>query len=209
MKKNGVMLVGLCGRSGSGKGYVSALFACRGIPSVDTDAVYREMTGPTDRLSPCMLALAERFGGGIVSADGSLDRAAMRALVFGDDPEALADLNRITHRFILNETRRQADALYEEGFPVVLIDAPLLYESGFDAECARVVCVTAPEEILVRRIMQRDGISAERAAARIDAQKGEDYFQEKCDHILYNNGDEDQFYRACKEYFTEVLKNHG
>ena len=205
MKKNGVMLVGLCGRSGAGKGYVSALFACRGIPSVDTDAVYREMTGPTDRLSPCMLALAERFGGGIVSADGSLDRAAMRALVFGDDPEALADLNRITHRFILGETRRQADALYEEGFPVVLIDAPLLYESGFDAECARVVCVTAPEEILVRRIMQRDGIPEEDALRRLAAQLPVSELEERADYVIVNDGcPQDELIRRV-ERITEEL----
>ncbi|MBQ3708143.1 MAG: dephospho-CoA kinase [Clostridia bacterium] len=187
MKKKGVMLVGLCGRSGAGKGYVSALFACHGIPSVDTDAVYREMTGPTDALSPCMLALRDRFGDGIVSSDGSLDRAAMRALVFCGDTDALDDLNRITHRFILDETRRQANALYEEGFPIVLIDAPLLFESGFDAECERVICVTAPEEILVRRIMKRDGITEEDALRRLAAQKPYSELEARADEVIVND----------------------
>ncbi len=64
--KNNPVLVGLCGRSGSGKGYVSELFAEIGIPSVDTDAVYREMTSPSEMLSPCMKELAERFGREVV-----------------------------------------------------------------------------------------------------------------------------------------------
>ena len=57
--------------------------------------------------------------------------------------------------------------------------------------------------------MNRDGLDLERAAARVDAQKSDDYFKEKCDHILYNNGDEDQFSDTCREFFTEALKNHG
>ena len=188
MKKNGVMLVGLCGRSGSGKGYVSALFLCRGIPSVDTDEVYREMTGPAEELSPCMIALRDRFGEKVVCPDGSLDRAAMRALVFSGDGEALSDLNRITHAYILDETRRRVQELYEAGFPIVLIDAPLLYESGFDAECARVLCVTAPEEVLIRRIMNRDGISEADALRRLAAQKSVAELEERADYVIENDG---------------------
>ena len=182
MKKNGVMLVGLCGRSGSGKGYVSALFSRRGIPSVDTDAVYRTMTGPADALSPCMIELRARFGDSVVSEDNSLNRAAMRALVFGGDAEALSDLNRITHHYILDETRRIADA-----HCAVLVDAPLLYESGFDAECARVVCVTAPEETIVARIMQRDGIGEADARRRLAAQKSVEELEGRADYVIVND----------------------
>ena len=187
MKKNGVMLVGLCGRSGSGKGYVSALFSRRGIPSVDTDAVYRAMTGPADALSPCMIELRARFGDAVVLEDGSLNRAAMRALVFGGDAEALCDLNRITHHYILDETRRIADMLCAAGSPIVLVDAPLLYESGFDAECARVVCVTAPEETIVARIMQRDGIGEADARRRLAAQKSVEELEGRADYVIVND----------------------
>ena len=187
MKKNGVMLAGLCGRSGSGKGYVSALFSARGIPSVDTDRVYRDLTGPADPLTPCMAALRERFGDPVVSPDGSLDRAAMRALVFGGDGEALADLNRISHRFILEETEARALSLWREGYGIVLIDAPLLYESGFDARCECVVCVTAPEETVVSRIMKRDGIGREDAQKRLRAQKTAEELEERADFVIVND----------------------
>ena len=188
MRKTGVMEVGLCGRSGSGKGYVAAIFARFGIPSVDTDAVYRRLTAPSDVPSPCMEALCERFGPSVMAPDNSLDRAAMRSLVFGEgNEENLADLNAISHRYILEETRRDARRLYEEGFPVVLVDAPLLYESGFDRFCEAVVCVTAPEELILSRIMARDGIGREDAEKRLASQIPAEELIARADFTVVND----------------------
>ena len=167
---SGAVLVGLCGRSGSGKGYVSELFSEIGIPSIDTDAVYREMTSASEVLSPCMEELAKRFGDRVVSEDGSLNRSVMRELVFSGDSEALLDLNRITHRHILEKTMETAESLSNEGAEIILIDAPLLFESGFDSFCVCTVCVTAPEEKVIKRIMRRDGISEEDAKKRLRVQ---------------------------------------
>ncbi len=185
-----VMLVGLCGRSGAGKGYVSALFAERGIPAIDTDQVYREMTGPTSERSPCMQELCEYFGEHIAAPDGSLDRAVMRNIVFSGDPEPLQALNCITHKHILVETKRRAAELSQKGSTIVLIDAPVLYESGFDRFCRAVVCVTAPEEKLVRRIMRRDGLSEEDARRRLASQKSTAELEERADFLLENTGDD-------------------
>jgi len=183
------MLVGLCGRSGSGKGYVSEIFAKYGIPSVDTDAVYRSMTAPADVLSPCMKELSEAFGDGVVNADNSLNRPAMRSLVFQGDRDALDTLNRITHRHILAETERIAKTYAEEGSPIVLIDAPLLYESGFDKRCQKVIAVVASDEKSVLRIMRRDGIDREAALARLKTQKTIAELTEKVDYVIENSGD--------------------
>ena len=195
------MLVGLCGRSGSGKGYIAAMFADRGVPSVDTDAVYREMTGPAETLSPCMRELTERFGDRILKPDGALDRAVMRSLVFWDgtnDKETcrnnLADLNRITHKHILEETERIAAEHMQNGADIVLIDAPVLYESGFDTKCAAVVCVTAPEEVRIARIMKRDGISREAAEKRLRSQMPAEVLREKADYVIENDADRPTLY---------------
>ena len=185
------MLVGLCGRSGSGKGYVAERFALLGIPSIDTDAVYRELTAPSDELSPCMAELVERFGGSVANEDNSLNRQAMRALVFGDDREALDDLNRITHKHILAETVKRAKKLSKNGYDIVLIDAPVLYESGFDKKCAKVVAVTASEATVIRRIMRRDGIGEEAARARLKTQISAAELSEKADFVIHNDGDDD------------------
>ena len=186
------MLVGLCGRSGSGKGYIAKMFANSGIPSIDTDRVYRDITGPSGELSPCMKDLKERFGEAVVSHDGSLNRVVMRDLVFGpDSEEALKDLNRITHAHILERTMVEVDHLQENGADIILIDAPLLYESGFDKMCSAVVCVTAPEELLIERIMKRDNISREDAERRLRTQKNASELAERADYIIENNAEKD------------------
>ena len=186
------MFVGLCGRSGSGKGYIAKMFANRGIPSIDTDRVYRDMTGPSASLSPCMKELVERFGEAVAAEDGSLNRAVMRSYVFGpENREALQDLNRITHAHILNQTMVEADKLKEQGADIILIDAPLLYESGFDKKCCVVVCVIAPEEVLIERIMKRDNIGREDAEIRLRTQKSVEELTEKADYVIENDAEKD------------------
>ena len=132
-----MLTIGLTGPSGAGKGTLASLFAVYGIPSIDTDAVYHALLVPP---SDCLRELAERFGDGILSSDGTLDRKALAALVFAPGHEAdLADLNTITHRHVLSEVRRVLDMYREQGKPAVLVDAPQLFESGFDVECHHVL----------------------------------------------------------------------
>ena len=184
-------LIGLCGRSGSGKGYVSVLFSELGIPSIDTDAVYRNMTAPSQHLSPCMKELIERFGEQVMAPDGSLNRPVMRSLVFSGDTDALADLNRITHKHILKKTLEEAEKLASDGYSVILIDAPLLYESGFDSLCEASICVTAPESTVIRRIMRRDGISKEDAKKRLAVQKSGEELRNRADYEIVNDCDKE------------------
>jgi len=184
---NKPILIGLCGRSGAGKGYVCRLFAERGIPSVDTDAVYREMTAPAEALSPCMRELAEAFGEAIVLPDNSLNRRAMSAIVFAPDgAEARERLNLITHAHILRETMRLADEYAADGARFVIIDAPLLFESGFDRLCRYTVCVTASEDASVARIIRRDGITEDAARARLAAQLSPETLTARCDFTIEN-----------------------
>ncbi|MBQ7929496.1 MAG: dephospho-CoA kinase [Clostridia bacterium] len=207
MKKSGCMLVGLCGRSGAGKGYVSGIFGELGIPSVDTDRVYRDMTAPADELSVCMKALVERFGPEVASADNSLNRAVMRNLVFSGDKQALADLNRITHALILEETNRIAAELYENGAEIVLIDAPLLFESGFNEMCECVVCVTAPEETLIPRIIRRDGLGEEDAKKRLAVQKTVAELEDRSDFVISNDAEYEvilERVKDCAEHLRQI-----
>lgn len=196
------MWIGLCGQSGAGKGYTAALFAKKGIPSIDTDSVYRELTASAATLSPCMEALCAAFGKETALADGSLNRAYLRTQVFGaENREKLALLNRITHRFILAETERRADELGRQGADFVLIDAPLLYESGFDKKCAAVICVTAPLALRLARIEKRDGITAEAAMARIRTQLDEDTLTSRADYVIINDGNTE----TLETQVTEVI----
>ena len=194
-------VIGLCGGSGSGKGTVSSIFKKHGIPSIDTDALYREMTSGD---SPCMQALKDAFGNEIVNADGGLDRAGLAAVVFGN-AEKLKLLNRIAHSFILDETRRILGEYRSAGYEATIVDAPVLYESGFDSECDTVICVVADTDARVRRIIQRDGISRVAAEQRINSQIPDSELVSKCDYAVYNNSGPDAL-RPQIERIVELIK---
>ncbi len=181
-----MLTVGLTGPSGAGKGTVASLFARYGVPSIDTDAVYHALLLPP---SACLDELVGRFGDGILAPDGTLDRAALAATVFAPDAaDALADLNRITHRHVLAEVRRQLADYARDGTPAVLVDAPQLFESGFDRECDRVLAVLAPREVRLSRIMARDGLDRARAEARLGAQRSDESFRALSDAVIVNDG---------------------
>ena len=181
-------IIGLCGGSGSGKGSVSRLFAGYSILSIDTDSVYRKMT---EGDSECMRALKVAFGEKIAQEDGSLDRKALRELVFSvDDAEKNREiLNNITHKFILDETRRIIEGERMRGAVAVIVDAPLLFESGFDRECDVIVSVISDEDIRVSRIVLRDGISEDDARKRIKGQLSDEELIKRSDYVVYNNAD--------------------
>lgn len=181
-----MLTIGLTGPSGAGKGTVASLFARYGIPSIDTDAVYHALLVPP---SDCLHELTERFGRGILTPEGTLDRKALAARVFADGHgEDLTDLNRITHRHVLREVRRQLSIYKAEGFSAVLVDAPQLFESGFHTECEVILSVLASREVRLARIMARDGLDEARATARLNAQKPDGFFRDHSDAVLVNDG---------------------
>ena len=196
-------VIGLCGGSGSGKGTVSSIFKKHGIPSIDTDAVYREMTSDD---SPCMQALKDAFGNEIVNADGGLDRAGLAAVVFGN-AEKLKLLNRIAHSFILDETRRILGEYRSAGYEAAIVDAPVLYESGFDSECDTVICVVADTDVRVRRIIQRDGISLDAAMKRIKNQMSNEELMSRSRYVINNNGNLEELTSEVDKLAKIILEN--
>ena len=178
-------VIGLCGGSGAGKGTVCSIFNDFGIKSIDTDKLYHSLIS-TD--SECTMELISAFGDGIYSNPG-INRKALRDIVFSA-PEKLRLLNKITHKHILASVRRfiaeSADA------PAVIVDAPLLFESGFDKECDLTVCVIADNDVRIKRITERDGITVANAKARIDSQIPNSALVEKCDYAIENNSTESE-----------------
>ncbi len=178
-------IIGLTGPSGSGKSLFCELLSARGAVTIDADAVYHELLVPP---SPCLDTLKERFGSEIIRPDGTLDRKALADIVFAPDAEGeLEDLNRITLRTVIAKIRAMIAALPQDS--TVVVDAPTLFESGFDKECDLTVALIADRETRISRIMSRDGLTRESAEARINAQKSDDFYRESCDTVIYNNGD--------------------
>ena len=181
-------VIGLCGGSGSGKGVVSDIFKKFNIPAIDTDGVYREITSYD---SECMRALVSEFGESVQNADGSLNRAKMRELVFfGENSESnRMRLNEITHSYVLSETEKRIEKYCLEGYRGVIADVPLMFESGFDKKCDVLIAVLADERMRISRIVLRDGISPEQAKARISSQMPSQKLRERTDYVIENNGD--------------------
>lgn len=181
-------IIGLCGRSGSGKSMICRMFLQYGIPSIDTDAVYRKLTAASPIVSPCVLELAEAFGGSVMASDGSLDREQLAAIVFAPDgKDALRRLNEITHKYILNETVILLGRMLAMGAPAVILDAPALFESRLAGLCDTLVCVTADDETSIRRIVKRDGIDEVRARARLASQIPAEELCARCDFVVDNS----------------------
>lgn len=179
-----MQIIGITGGSGAGKSEVCRLIGERGIPIFDADREYARIAAPN---SPCVHEIAQTFGDGVIAPDGSLRRRELGAIVFAEGAEEKRRLlNGITHRYVC----AAADAWLREcearGERCAVIDAPLLIESGLDGRCDRVVFVTADRQTRIDRIMRRDGISAERAAARIDAQHDDAFFRAHCDTVIEN-----------------------
>jgi dephospho-CoA kinase len=155
--------VALTGGIASGKSTVAALFAGLGVPVIDLDQIAREVVAPGSELLAKVLA---RFGPAVRSADGTLDRAALRELVFRD-PVARRELEALLHPAI---RARAAERSARAGGPYQIIVIPLLAESGSAAEYDRVLVVDCPEELQRQRLAQRDRAGSTLVAAALAAQ---------------------------------------
>ena len=176
-------LVALTGGIGAGKSVVSRRLAARGAVVVDADAIVHELQAVG---MPLLQVLADRFGGGIIRSDGSLDRAGLAAIVFTDD-ESLAALNAIVHPAVRAEIGRRIDAERDSDH-VVVLDTPLLTVTEGHT-FAGLVVVDVPVEIAVRRLVEQRGMIEDDARARIAKQIPRDERVAKADFVVDNSGD--------------------
>lgn len=188
------MILGITGGTGCGKTtLLKALEGC-GALVLDCDAIYHELL----KTDPGLLeTIAQRFPGTV--EDGVLQRKKLGAIVFGD-PEALEALNRITHSAVKAEVERRLAGWNGHA----AIDAIALFEGGLAELCQMTVAVTAPVEDRVRRLMARDGIPESYARSRIAAQHSADWFRQRCDHVLENDGELDAFATKCLAFLSKI-----
>jgi len=180
------MRVGLTGGIGAGKSLVSVLLAERGAIVIDYDLMAREAVAVG---TPALTAIVERFGPHVLLADGTLDRPALGAIVFGDD-HARRDLEAITHPAI-GTLAWARDAAAPDG-AVIVHDHPLLVETGLAELMELVVVVDAPEEIQVDRLVRFRRMSEADARARIAAQATREVRVAAADVVIDNAGSIEQ-----------------
>lgn len=175
-----MIVLGITGPTGAGKSTVSKLLEKNGIKVIDTDLLARKIVEPG---KAALIEIIERFGKGVILANGELDRRALAKTVFSD-PCALIDLNKITHKYIAEETEGQ---IAEYSGDIIGIDGAALIESGINKRCHKVLSVMADPETRKKRIMERDLLTEEEAERRIAAQKNNEFYIENSDYLVYNN----------------------
>ena len=194
-------VLGLCGGSGSGKGLLSVLFNELGILSIDTDKVYHTLIS-TD--SKCTMELVKAFGNEIHAKPG-IDRDKLRTIAFASQKN-LEVINSITHKHILKKVREEIKNIEStKKAKGVLIDAPLLFESGFDRECDITICVIADNESRIKRILERDNITFEDAKRRIDSQIDNQTLINKCTYCVENNSTVQNLKEQVKKLYNTIF----
>ena len=203
LRSAAVLLVGLTGGIGSGKSTVSAMLAERGAVIIDADAIVREIQLPGGL---AYQGIVDRFGPGVVLADGTLDRPALAAIVFNDEA-ARQDLNKLTHPLVgqVMGERIVANAQTDN---VVILDIPLLAERGREAYgVAGVIVVDCPVDEAVRRLVEYRGFDEGDARARIASQVSRETRLEMADFVVDNSGSLDALVPqvdACWTWLTEL-----
>ena len=188
------MIIGITGGTGSGKTTLLNLIEEIGGTVLDCDMIYHQLLQTDPSLTR---AIESRFPGTV--ENGVLNRKKLGSLVFSDE-NALKDLNRITHHAVKKEVLRRL----EDAPALAGIDAIGLFEGELAPLCDVTVFVSAPVEDRIRRLMQRDGISKEYAAARIAAQHNDTWFREKCGCTLRNDSTLDAFATKCLAFLRTL-----
>ena len=198
-------IIGITGQTGAGKGEVCRVLEKQGIPTLDCDRVYAELIAPPSAL---LDRIGAEFGTEAINEDGTLNRGRLSSIVFSEG-EKLKILNSITHGAVLDEVRLRLKALYEKGAVIAAVDAPQLFEAGFDRECDTVVAVLAPEGDRLKRITARDNITEENAFLRMQNQHGEDFFLSHCDRVLKNDSTLEELEKSVCEAVLQIKKEAG
>lgn len=184
-----MIVIGLTGGIATGKSTVARMFQELGAHLIDLDELSRKVVEPG---RPGLKEIQDRFGSGVVRADGTLDREALGRIVFSDK-KARKDLEAIVHPRVWEEKQRILDEIRAiDPDALVIVDVPLLMELGLESMFDCVVLVYAPRAVQKERLMMRDGYSEEEAEARLCAQMDIEEKRYRAAHVVDNGGSLDK-----------------
>lgn len=199
------VIVGLTGPTGAGKSAARSIFEEYGFRFVDCDILARKAVEPG---APALALLAEAFGADVIRDDGSLDRSLLASRAF-PTAEGREQLNSIVHPAVITLAQEIIEECRTAGTVGVAIDAPLLFESGMNNICDAVIAVTAPDELRLQRIIVRDGITPEAARLRMAAQHECEYYSDRADYTIVNNGTRDELQQQIRSVLDQILTKGG
>jgi len=199
-----LILVGLTGGLASGKSTVAALLARRGAIVVDADELSRRAVAPG---TPGLARIVEMFGRDVLDSRGGLDRSALAAIVFADEKKRRA-LESIVHPEVFRLLGRVVDG-YRATDAIVVFDAPLIVETGFDRACDLVVVVSSPIEAQVARVGRTRSMSESDARARIASQASQAERERRADVVVRNDGTLEMLEEQVDSLWEELKRRAG
>jgi dephospho-CoA kinase len=200
-----MQLVALTGNIASGKSTVARQLADRGAVVVDADELARRAVDPG---GPALAAITARWGESVLRADGSLDRSALRGIVFADAAE-LDALNAIVHPEVERLRGAAFVAALQSGAAVVVYDVPLLFERGLDAHYEQIILVDAPAPLRLERLVQSRALSREEAARMIASQLPSESKRARATYVIDNVGTMDELRDKADAVWRELRRVRG
>ena len=197
-----IKIIGLTGQSGAGKSSISKILKSQGFQIIDCDVVARSVA---DEEMACLADLALEFSINILNPDASLNRKALATIVFGDAYK-LKKLNAIIFPYIKARISKMVSELSAQKHPLVILDAPTLFESGLNKSCDYIVSVIAPESLRLNRIMIRDHLTDDDARKRIASQHTETFFVEHSNYIIENTQNIDELHLKTLEMVESMCR---
>ena len=192
------MVIGLTGSIGTGKSEAARQLEALGASIISADQVGHEAYTPNTEAWEQVVAA---FGDDILQDDGEIDRRKLGAVVFSD-PGQLEKLNQIMHPRMARMVADKIEELRDQGTEVVVVEAALLFEAGWDSLVEEVWVTDSTEQVVIERLKQRNGMSEEEARKRISSQMGRTERLERSDYVIENSGDMPTLGNTIKELWN-------
>lgn len=192
------IILGITGRSGTGKTCICKIFKKNSFFVINADLVYKELL---DKKTECFFDIIDYFSNNILDDNFCIDRKKLSTIVFNDEKE-LKILNKITHKYIIQSIKEK---IVNNKNEKIIIDAPLLFESGLNNICNKTICVISDYENIKKRLKIRDNLTDEEILNRINNQKNDEFLLKNTNYYIINNNDKNYLNDKVKEIIFDIL----
>lgn len=182
-KRNSAKIIGVTGKTGAGKGFITEKLAANNSKAyiIDADKVYHSMLGKSELKA----SITSAFGHNILDKGGNIDRKKLAVVAFSDE-KSIQKLNQAVLPYVAKEISDLTAKLGQEGYETIYLDAPTLIESGIYKDCDEIIFVKSPKDVRKKRIIERDGLSDDEARQRMSLEKDDEFYLKYANKVIEN-----------------------